>query len=100
MFGSSWRWKISSRIQRRFVRRWTRLKVCFLNIWACAFFCSSLAFLRLALVYRRCDCSFQVVGDSCEDENLDAAPLVDVVEWLDPVDPVLLGTHGGVWRAF
>ncbi|CAE6927896.1 unnamed protein product [Symbiodinium sp. KB8] len=29
-----------------------------------------------------------VVGDACEDENLDAAPSVDVVEWLDPVDPV------------
>ncbi|CAE7407020.1 unnamed protein product [Symbiodinium sp. CCMP2456] len=29
-----------------------------------------------------------VVGDACEDENLDAALSVDVVEWLDPVDPV------------
>ena len=39
--------------------------------------------------------SFKVVSpDSCEDENLDAAPSVDVVEWLDPVDPVQLGTQG------
>ena len=41
--------------------------------------------------------SFKVVGDACEDENLDAAPSVDVVEWLDPVDPVQLGTQGRRW---